>query len=204
MRQVTGFVGRLGPGEEPVVFPQAFALAPVQATSLMQAKETAHPAQEQQRNQDEVAEAAVGDDQIARFEVVEQFIEQGQFMLVLVAFGVIEQDAAAQTEDGHHLQERKTTARLLGAGLGISPLVFGRVGQTQSAAVDDFGAQAMPELLELRQEFIGASRDRMANALEGVQRQAPAGLTITAGAFIDGAVVMETESLRSNLSAILV
>ena len=59
------------PSEEPVIISQSFAFAPVNVTGLMQAKETAYAAQEQHRDEDEIAEAAVGDDQIARLEMVQ-------------------------------------------------------------------------------------------------------------------------------------
>ena len=41
----------------------------------MQAKQTTHPAQQEQSNQHEIAESTVGYDQIASFEVVDQLVE---------------------------------------------------------------------------------------------------------------------------------
>jgi len=159
----------------------------------MQTKETACSAQQQPSHQHEVAESAVGDDQIARLEVVEQFAQQAQLMLMFVAFGVIEQAAAAQAEDAHNLQQGKTPARLLRTRLRVSPLVLRGVGQREGAPVDDFGAQAMPEWLDFRQKPLGAGRHRVANALEAVQGQAEAGLTVSAGAVIDRALVVQTK-----------
>ena len=114
-------------------------------------------------------------------------------MFVLVAFLVIEQHAAGEAEDAHNLHQGKAAPRFLGTGLGILTLVFGRVGQSHSGAINDFGTQAVPELLDIRQEFISTSSHRMANALQNIQRQAETGLTIGAGGFIDAALVMETK-----------
>lgn len=81
----------------------------------------------------------------------------------------------------------------MGAGLGISSLVFGSVGQAHRGAVDDFGSQAIPELLGQRQEPVGLGGDGVAKALEGVQRQAATGLAVAAVSFIDGAQVVEAK-----------
>ena len=91
-------------------------------------------------------------------------------MFVLVAFLVIEQHAAGEAEDAHNLHQGKAAPRLLGTGLGILTLVFGRVGQSHSGAINDFGAQAVPELVDIRQEFISTSSHRMANALQNIQQ----------------------------------
>ena len=159
----------------------------------MQAKETVDLAQEQRGHQDVRAEAAVGNGQVVGLKMVQQFIEQTQFMLVFVAFGVIEQDAGAQAEDADDLHQRKAAAGFLRAGLGIGPLVFGRVGQSEGGAVDDFWAQAIPELLDLRQHLLGAVGHGVANALENIQGHAETGLAVGTGAFIDAAEVVETE-----------
>src|SRR5690242_858915 len=97
---------------------------------MMQAKETAHPTQEQQSQEDEVAKATVGDDQIARLEMVQQLVEQTQLVPVFIAFLIIKQNTAGEAENAHDFHQRKTTTRLLGAGLGILPLILGRVRQT--------------------------------------------------------------------------
>src|SRR5436309_1902813 len=117
--------------------------------------------------------------------MVQQFAQQRQFMLVLVAFGVVQQDTTAQAEDADELEQGKTAAGFLGAGLRISPLVLRSVGQRHGGAVDDFGPQAIPEFLRLGQELLGLGGDGMANALEPLQGQAQAGLAIAAGGFID-------------------
>jgi hypothetical protein len=125
--------------------------------------------------------------------MVQEFVEQSQFVLVFVAFGVIEQDAAGQAEEAHQFEERKAAAGFLGAGLGISALVFGGVGPRDGRAVDDFGREAKPALLGGGQEFFGLGRHRVAQALEGIQRQAGPSLTVGAGAFIDGTHFMKTK-----------
>jgi len=112
---------------------------------------------------------------------------------MLVALLVIEKDTTREAENAENPHERKTAAGLLGAGLGISPLVFGRVGQSERGCVNDFGAQAMPELLGRRQQFVGTCSDGVADALENIQSQPQASLTIGAGPFIDRAAVMETK-----------
>jgi hypothetical protein len=137
------------PDHQAVGLAQAFALTQIGRTGLMQTKDTGHTAQEQQGQEHVAAETAVGHDQVAGFELIEQFLQEAQFVLVLVAFGVIEQGASGQTEDAHQLQERKTTTGFLLAGLGISPLVFLGVRQTSAGAVDEFDPPAVPELAGL-------------------------------------------------------
>jgi hypothetical protein len=114
-------------------------------------------------------------------------------MLMFVALGVIEQPAAAQAEEAHHLQERKTAARLLGTGLGIGALIFRGVGESDGGAVEDFGVEVMPKRLGWRQELIGPRDPRLANALESLQGQAEAGLTVSAVVVIDTPAVLETK-----------
>jgi hypothetical protein len=82
---------------------------------------------------------------------------------------------------------------LWGAGLGIGPLVFGRVGQTDAGAVDHLGAPAIPEWLGLGQESVGVGGDGHAQALEGVQGKAAPALAVAAGAGIHGAEVVEAK-----------
>ena len=112
---------------------------------------------------------------------------------MLVALLVIEKDATGEAENAENPHERKTTARLLRAGLGISPLVLGRVGQSERGRVNDFGAQAMPELLGGRQQFVGTCSDGVADALENIQSQPQASLTIGAGPFVYGTAVVEAK-----------
>jgi len=45
--------------------------------------------------------------------LIEQAVQQAQFVLVFVALGVIEQGAGSQAKHAHHLHERKTTSRFL-------------------------------------------------------------------------------------------
>ncbi len=67
-------------------------------------------------------------------------------MLVLVALGVVEQDAGGQAEDTDQFQERETTSAFLCAGLGIGALVFGGVWRADGGAINDFDTEATPEL----------------------------------------------------------
>src|SRR6266536_5087501 len=114
-------------------------------------------------------------------------------MLVLVAFGIIKQHPGGQAKDGDQLHQRESTAGLLGAGLGIGALVFGRVGQSGGSAVEDLEGQALPKLLGLGQVLLDPRRHGMANALEHFQRQAQAGLAEATGAPIDLAAIVQSE-----------
>jgi len=113
--------------------------------------------------------------------------------LVLVAFGVVEQDAAGQAENAGHFQQRKPAAGLLGTSLRIGPLVLGRVGQTDGGAVDDFGVEAMPGLRGQRQPLFGVGGDRVADALERIQGKTLSGRAVAAGACLDRPQVVEAK-----------
>jgi len=91
------------PDDQPVVFAQALASAQIGWSGLMQAKQAGDPAQEKQPQQDVGAETAVGDGQVAGFELIEQSVQQAQLVVVLVAFGVIEQDPGPQAEQSDEL-----------------------------------------------------------------------------------------------------
>ena len=114
-------------------------------------------------------------------------------MLVFVAFGIVEEGAAGQAEDADELEQRKAAPGFLGTKLGISALVFEGIRQRESGAVDDFGPQPMPQGLLEGTVGIGLGGDGMAQALEGVQGQAQASLTVGAGAFGDAAQVVKAE-----------
>ena len=86
-------------------------------------------------------------------------------MLVLVAFDVIEQDAAGQTEDPDQLQEREAAAGLLGTRLRVMVLVLGGVGGGDRGAIDDLGVETEPIPWGVGEELLDARRDGMA---EGV------------------------------------
>ena len=126
-----------------------------------------------QGDQAVTAEAPIGHGQIARLERVQPLAQQGQFRVGLVALNVIEEHAAGEAEKAHAFESRKTAARFLRTGLGISALIFGRVGQTEGGAVDDFGFEAIPELLAQRQNLVGVGGDGLAQALADVQGRRP-------------------------------
>jgi hypothetical protein len=109
--------------------------------------------------------------------------------LVLVAFGVIEQDAAGQAEDADELQQRKAAAGFLAAGLGISPLVLRGVGQAGGGAVDEFDSQAVPEV----SWFFGDGGGGDTQPLKRVQGQSLSGLAISTGASIHTNPLMEAK-----------
>ncbi len=188
-QQPAGLLGRLEPGAEPVVLAQALALAQIGRAALMQAEQTGHPAQLEHGQQDVAAKTSVGHGQVAVLEPVQESPQQPLFTLVFVALGVIQEHAGGKAEDPQQAKERKATAGLLGTGLRVSALVGGGVGRADSRAVDDLGAQAMPEL---GHGFAGGSHADP-QAAERVQGQALAGLTVGAGVFIDPARVVQTE-----------
>jgi len=64
----------------------------------MQAEETMDRALPEQRHQRAGAEAAIGLDKIPGLEGVLQLLQQAQFVLMLVAFGIIEQSPGGQAE----------------------------------------------------------------------------------------------------------
>src|SRR5262245_51645152 len=103
----------------------------------MQAKEAVHAAQQQQPKETVTAKAPIRQGQVALFEWIKQFLQQVQFVLVLVALGVIEQSASGQAEHPNELQERETAAGFLTARLRISALVFGSIGRAGAGAVND-------------------------------------------------------------------
>jgi hypothetical protein len=74
----------------------------------MQAEQTLDLASQEQSDQDIAAEASVTEGQIVGFESVQELTRQGQFMLVLVAFDVIQERATGQAEDADQLEEGET------------------------------------------------------------------------------------------------
>ncbi len=108
-------------------------------------------------------------------------------MLVLVALGVIEQNAGGQAEHPDELQEWKTAAGFLTARLRISALIFGRVGRAGAGAVNDFNTETMPELAS----FLSRGSGGAAQARQEVPRHPVSGLTVGAGAFVDRAATDE-------------
>jgi len=92
--QIAGFDLRLAPGEEPVVLTQASTSPQIGGPALVEAKETLDLASQEQGDQDIAAEASVTDGQVVGFEEVQELTRQGQFMLVLVAFDVIQERAS--------------------------------------------------------------------------------------------------------------
>ena len=74
------------------------------------------------------------------------------------------------------------------------------VGQTEGGAINDFGAQAMPELSRL----FARSGHGHTQAAKEVQRESPPGLAISAVTFIDVPLVVEGEkglNLPDNFAA---
>src|ERR1035438_5123982 len=82
LRQPAGFIRRFEPGEEPVIFTQPSAFAQISRTTLMQAKDAQNPTPQQQRQQHVTAETSIGHGQVAVPELVEQSLEQPQFVLM--------------------------------------------------------------------------------------------------------------------------
>jgi hypothetical protein len=76
----------------------------------VQAADTGNPPPDQPCQQGITAKSTVGEKQVAGFEGLEQLLEQEDFMLVLVAFGVIKQHAGGQAEDAHQFEQRKSAA----------------------------------------------------------------------------------------------
>jgi hypothetical protein len=132
--------------------------------------------------------------------LIEQLLQQAQFVLVLVALGVVEQSAGGQAEHTDELQEGETAAGLLSAGLGISELVFGGVRSADAGAVNDFDTKATPEVAV----FFGIGSGGAAQARQDVPRQPVSGLTVGAGAFVHGAATFQRKEgldLADNLAA---
>ena len=76
---------------------------------------------------------------------MKQFLQQAQFVLVLVALGIMEQCPGGQAEDADQFQGGKAATELLRSRLRISALVFWGIGQADVGAVDDRDPQAVPE-----------------------------------------------------------
>ena len=132
--------------------------------------------------------------------MVQQALEQAQFRLVLVAFGIVEQHPGSQAEHPHQFQQREAAAGLLAAPLGIGILVLFGVGQAEGGAVNDFGAQAVPEL----SRFFARTGHGHAQAAKDIQRQSLSGLAVSAVAGINVTLVVEDEeglNLADNFAA---
>jgi hypothetical protein len=168
------------PDHQPVVFAQPFSLAQIGGPGVVQAKERVHSAPPEQGQQGITVKPAIGQGQIARLKLIQQRVEQVQFVLALVAFGVIQQRAATQAEDPDQLQERETAAGLLPAQLRISALVFNRIGQADRGAIHDFDAQTVPEL----SGFFSLSGRGATQPRQNIRRQPGARLAPSAGAFV--------------------
>ncbi len=81
----------------------------------------------------------VGYGQIAGLELVKQFPQQPEFMLVLVALGVVQQRARGQAEHPHQPDQQKAATGPLAAGLRIGSLIFLSVGRADRGGVDELG-----------------------------------------------------------------
>lgn len=82
------------------------------------------------------AKGAVGAENIAVFEAMEQFAEDGGVVGTLLAFDEVFPAAVSVVEHTHNAHDGKSAAWLLTGGLGILGLVGGGVVECKGAAVD--------------------------------------------------------------------
>ena len=110
--------------------------------------------------------------------VAGQPLKQAQLVLVLVAFGVVEQGAGGQAEYADQLQEWKSTARFLTSGLEISTLIFPGIGQADAGAINNFDTEPLPEFTGA----VSAGGQGATQPWQDVPRQTQPCLAIGAGA----------------------
>lgn len=155
-----GTLGGFAPEHQAVVLAQWAALAKVGPPALMQAHHGIHRALTQGVKIDKRAEAAIGQEQIARFQ--QRPKQSGEHGLALppASMHAMEQRTALQAEKTHQLEQGKAAARLLVFGLGPAFLIGRSVGHGNGGAIDQAHAASPPErsLRSIALHLIGQMR----------------------------------------------
>src|SRR6266436_6214909 len=124
------------PKNQLVVFGQTFTASEIDQASLMKAHDRVNPFSQKRAEGQEGAKPAVAEHDIAFEQMRPEFYKELTLVDVLSATAKVEQGAAGQRKDPHHLHEGKTTAGLLGQRLWVSGLVAGSVGHGEPGAID--------------------------------------------------------------------
>src|SRR5258708_962960 len=133
------------PKNQLVVFGQTFTASEIDQESLMKAYDRVNPFSQKRAEGQEGAKPAVAEHDIAFEQMRPEFYKELTLVDVLSATAKVEQGAAGQRKDPHHLHEGKTTAGLLGQRLWVSGLVAGSVGHGEPRAIDHLNGVPPPE-----------------------------------------------------------
>ena len=168
------FVRRALHGDEPVVFAEAFTLAPIDPRGVAAAHEEIDPAHGQKREVGKAPEATVADEDVAPAQGAPQERKEPGLAGAPLSVGGAQKGAAAQAEDASQVDERPAAARFLGFGLGPFLLVVVGVGGGDGRGIDyeDAPPVAPGQGGCARGEPVGGSPPQTA---QPVQRQAGAG-----------------------------
>jgi len=129
-----------------------------------------------------VAEVAIPPDDIPRLKVGPQLAKERVFIGRHGPMRRSQQGATVQGEQAQHAHLRETAALFLEGGLGISGLIFARVGHGQSRAIDQAKRLAPSQAAAARgRAFFQGLAQVAVDFLQVFQREAGAGLAIGAG-----------------------
>ncbi len=106
--------------DEPVVFAEALAFAPVNPIRIAATHDPVGSAHGEEGQVGKAPEAAIGDDDVAPSKDAAQQSEEACLARFPLAVGGAQERAAAQAEDADDANERKAATGFLGAGLGHS------------------------------------------------------------------------------------
>lgn len=172
-----------------VVQPLA-GLAKIHLARLMQPRHHVHALPGQSRQRDIIAIGPVPQQDVTGLETLPQPAEQAQIVLVQVAQHHLQQRPAGQGEQHHQLEHGKAAAGLLTGGLRIFLLVGRGVGCLHRTAIHRLDRPPLQGGAGAGTPF-GRLSGGGQDAFQAFLRQTPAGLDVSRGAFIHGALALE-------------
>ena len=151
----------LVPEDESILRPEAFAVAPVAAASLMLAD---HGVDLHALKRGDIAvraEGAIGEDDIAGTEEGEEPAEELAFMNAQGSFGPVQQGAGGQRETTDDLGNREAATGLLIGRLRENTLIGRCIGHGHAGPIDDFDRASTPALIVRDVSFQGVGGVRV-------------------------------------------
>jgi hypothetical protein len=136
----------LVPLDQPFVLAEAFAVAKVVISALMQTHHRVDAALQKSADRFEGAKASVGQKNFAFLEQIPQLGKQNILMVLQRAFDPLDKRPTGQAETAHQFGVGESTAGFLARRLGKSVLIGRCVGHRNPRAIDDFHAPGAPEL----------------------------------------------------------
>lgn len=141
-------LGRPSPLDEPVVLAQPAAPSEIDVPSLMQAGAHVDLAAKEQGDHHERAVEAVGHEDVACLERVQQAAQEGRFAGLLARIGTggqVQDRGGGQRKDRAGASNRESDALLLRSRRGIFASIGLRVGHGEREAIDQLGVVSLPQ-----------------------------------------------------------